>query len=41
MTKQKLKPNERVDNAKREWGFLSVDAGQVFGSTTKPGGIRR
>jgi outer membrane protein assembly factor BamB len=40
-SKMTLKPAERVDEEDREWGFLSVDAGQVFGSTTKPGGIRR
>ena len=40
-SKMTLKPADRVDEEQREWGFLSVDAGQVFGSTTKPGGIRR
>ena len=39
--KRVLTPPDQIEKQPREWGFLSADNGQVFGSTTKPGGIRR
>lgn len=39
--KKQLAVPENAESTEREWGFLSADKGQVFGSTTKPGGIRR